>query len=228
MKKSIVMKSNEIYMCLEFLHSFFETDAWCFILRVFTVANSSKVSSLGQASLGICMPPLGSSHCMGASTDHLPTISKIVLTRVSVQFTGDKLHPFLNAIDLNQNEVRHNKHLNAVPCIIRKEVPLSPFFTLDTLVMIILPLVHPREELYFESALRFLVDRGRRAGDPLFSLLIKSSFLGRPRPRGTLLQSLTRNRFGRVRMELGVIFITLPERRGLNARRQVELVERGG
>ena len=81
---------------------------------------------------------------------------------------------------------------------------------------------------YFESALRFLVDRGRRAGDPLFSLLIKSSFLGRPRPRGTLLQSLTRNRFGRVGMELGIIFITLPERRGLNARRQVELVERGG
>ena len=32
MKKSIVMKSNEIYMCLEFLHSFFETDDWCFIL----------------------------------------------------------------------------------------------------------------------------------------------------------------------------------------------------
>ena len=106
------MKSNAIYMCLEFCQSFVETDAWCFILRVFTVANSSKVSSLGQASLGICMPP------------------------------GE-------------------------------------------------------DGEYFESAFRTLVDRGRRAGDPLFSLLIESSFLGRPRPRGTLVQSSTRDRLHR-------------------------------
>ena len=72
------------------------------------------------------------------------------------------------------------------------------------------------------------MDRGRRAGDPLFSLLIESSFLGRPRPRGTLVKSSTRDRFDRVRMELSVIFITLPERRGLNARCQEQLVERGG